>query len=157
MRVRPCTLRMVCTNFMVWDDSLAKIHLGRRQEEQGWISDETRRMDDRVLWAKVRDIVRAAFNKERFEQIIAALRGAKTEVVPDVVMAVDAAVEFCGLPQASIEAIRNKFIAEKDFTRYGLLQAVTYQIHAAENDEQRDQFDDAGAMILASSMKEILS
>lgn len=157
LRVRPSTLRMICQNWNVWDQTLTKFHLGRAREEAGWLSDETQRLEDKVVWSKVRDIIKTAFNKERFEKVVAELQGAKSDSVPDPVKAVSAAVEFCGLPESSLDAIRAKFIGEKDFTRYGLVQAVTWQSHEAESDEERDAYDDAGAKVLATPLKAILA
>ncbi len=157
LNVRPATLRMVCANWNVWDESLAQIHLGKKRGEEGWISTETQRLEDRVIWAKVRDVISTAFDPIKFERIIAALNGAKVEIAPDPLRAVDAAVEFCGLAEDSIEAIRKQFVAEKDFSRYGLVQAVTWQTHGAKTDEARDAFDDAGAKILATPLRKILA
>jgi hypothetical protein len=47
---------------------LKKIHLGREileTDEMDW-SDETRQLEDRVLWSKVRDIIKATFDREVF-------------------------------------------------------------------------------------------
>jgi hypothetical protein len=155
MKVRPCTLRKVCWNWNVWDESLSQIHLGREREEEGWISEDTQRLEDKVIWAKVKDIVSTAFDKKKFEEVIAKLRGAKADKDPDPVKTVDAAVEFTGLPQGSMDAIRAKYIGDKDFTRYGLVQAVTFQAHGNVSDEEKDAFDDAGAKILATVLKDI--
>lgn len=151
LNVRPSTLREVCSNLNVFDESLRQVHLGRNRDEQGWISDETRRLEDKVLWAKVRDVIRTAFNKERFEQVIAELNGAKRDQIADPVKAVEAAVEATGLPQTSVDAIRAKFIKDQDFTRYGLVQAITFQTHATDSDEEKIAYDDAGAKILATT------
>jgi hypothetical protein len=156
LKVRPATLRIVCANWNVWDQSLSQIHLGKKQEEQGWISDDTKRLEDRVIWGKVRDVIRTAFDPKRFEEVIAKLRGAKAEEVVDPVKAVEAVVEFTALPESSLDAIRAKFVKEKDFTRYGLVQAVTWQAHEAKDDEDKNLFDDAGAKVLATPLAQIV-
>lgn len=152
LKVRPCTLRKVCWNWNVWDETLAQIHLGREREEEGWISEETQKLEDKVVWAKVKDVIKTAFNKEKFEEVIAKLRGAKKDKDPDPVKTVEAAVEFTGLPQSSMDAIRAKYLGEKDYTRYGLVQAITVQAHENVSDEEKDAFDDAGAKVLATSI-----
>jgi len=65
LRVEPFILRKVCSNGLILERSLKKIHLGRQTMEVGEIdwSDETRMLEDRALWAKVRDIIRATFDK----------------------------------------------------------------------------------------------
>lgn len=155
LRVRPCTLRLVCQNFNVWDETLTQVHLGRKREEEGWLSEDTRRLEDRVIWGKVRDIIRTAFDPKRFAEIMNKLKAAKADVAPDPIKAVDAAVNFCGLPLEGMDAIRSKFIGDKDFTRYGLVQAVTWQAHEG-TDEGRNLYDDAGAKLLATTMSTLV-
>jgi hypothetical protein len=154
LKVRPCTLRDICSNWNVWDESLSQIHLGREREEEGWISEETQRLEDKVVWAKVRDVIRTAFDPKKFEEVIAKLRGAKKDKDPDPVKTVEAAVELTGLPERSLDKIRAKYLADKDYTRYGLVQAVTFQSHENISDEEKDAFDDAGAKILAMTIKD---
>ncbi len=156
LKVRPATLVEICSNWNVWDESLSQIHLGRKSEEEGWISAETQRLEDKVLWAKVRDVVKTAFNKEKFEQVIEKLRGAKKDKDPNPVKTVEAAVELTGLPESSIDKIREKYLADKDYTRYGLVQAITFQAHENVPDDEKDAFDDAGAKVLATPMDRLV-
>lgn len=149
--VNPLTLRDSCANWQVYDRALAQIHLGRQREDEGWISEGTKRLEDKVIWNKVRDVIRVAFDPKRFQEVIAKLNGAKADEITDPVKAVEAVVETTGLPKSSIDAIRDKFIKDRDFTRYGLLQAVTFQTHTADTDEAKDAFDDAGAKVLAAT------
>jgi len=158
LKVRPATLRKVCWNLNVWDETLSQIHLGRKMEEEGWISENTQRLEDKLTWSKVRDIVKTAFDPKKFQEVIAKLRGAKTDQIPDPVKAVEAVVELTDLPERTIDSIRAKFLESKDFTRYGLVQAVTAQVHNnGLSDSEKDAFDDAGAKILAMPMKEVLA
>ncbi len=156
LRVRPCSLRSVCSNWCVMDQSLAKIHLGRQRDEEGWISDETKKADDHVTWRKVRDIIRTAFDPEKFQEIIAQLNGAKKEDTPEPLKAIDAAVEFLGLPKDSLDKIREKYLGDRDYTRYGILQAVTFQTHGAATDSERMDFEDAGAKVLATPLAQLV-
>ena len=156
LRVRPCSLRAVCSNWMVMDQSLAKIHLGRQRDEEGWISDDTRKADDHVTWRKVRDIIRTAFDPQKFQEIIAQLNGAKADPTPEPLKAIDAAVEFLGLPKDSLDKIREKYLGDRDYTRYGILQAVTYQAHDAGTDAEKMDFEDAGAKVLATPLAQLV-
>jgi len=157
LKVRPATLRYVCWNLNVWDEGLARIHLGRRVEEEGWMSDDTKKADDNLTWKKVRDIVRTAFDKEKFDEVIAKLNGAKKDDIPDPVKAVEAAVALTDLPKSAIDSIREKFLKDKDYTRYGLVQAITFQSHAAPTDDEKNWFEDAGSKVLATSVKDLMA
>jgi hypothetical protein len=69
LRVEPFILRRVCGNGLILEQSLKRVHLGRQIMEIGemdW-SDETRELEDRAIWAKVRDVIRATFDKRIFQ------------------------------------------------------------------------------------------
>ncbi len=157
LRVRPCTLNMVCANWNVWHTELAVMHVGKKQEEAGWISEDTERLEDRLTWAKVRDVIKTAFDPARFAEVIAAMNKARAEKVLDPIKAVSGAVAFTGLPEGSVDAIRSKFILSKDYTKYGLAQAVNWQTHDAASDEAKDAYDDAGGKLLGASMNAIMA
>jgi tetrahydromethanopterin S-methyltransferase subunit H len=53
-----------------------------------------------------------------------------------------------------MDKIRAKYLGDKDYTRYGLVQAVTFQSHENVSDEEKDMFDDAGAKLLATTIKD---
>jgi len=76
LRIEPFILRKVCSNGLILQQSLKKIHLGRQTIEIGEIewSDETRELEDRVIWAKIRDIIRATFDKQVFLSRVKKLR-----------------------------------------------------------------------------------
>jgi hypothetical protein len=72
LRIEPFILRKVCSNGLILQQSLKKIHLGRQTIEIGEIewSDETRELEDRVIWAKIR----ATFDKQVFLSRVKKLR-----------------------------------------------------------------------------------
>lgn len=75
LSVEPLLYRLVCTNGMIANDSkMRKYHVGRGNSAFGegaaeFFRDETRALDDRAFWAKVRDLVGAAVSQINFQRI----------------------------------------------------------------------------------------
>ncbi|PUA34192.1 MAG: hypothetical protein B9J98_00955 [Candidatus Terraquivivens tikiterensis] len=76
LRVEPFILRKVCLNGLILQYSLKKTHLERQTLEIGEIdwSEETRELEDKALWSKIRDIIRATFDKQIFRSWVINLR-----------------------------------------------------------------------------------
>jgi len=138
-RVEPFILRRVCNNGLILEHSLKKIHLGRQTLEIGEIdwSDETRELEDKALWSKVRDIIKATFD------------GESTEVpIENPVEAVYNQVKLVGLSEEQKERLLMHF---SEPTKYGLVNAVTNLASETKNvDEMLEEF---GGKILASDSK----
>ena len=90
LRVEPFILRRVCLNGLILQHSLKKVHLGRQMMvgEIDW-SDETRELEDKTLWSKVRNIIRATFNRTVFEGWVRKLRESVWIGIEKPVKAVD--------------------------------------------------------------------
>lgn len=129
LTVRPFLLDMVCSNGLVGEASFSQVHLGGRLEA-GYLSRETVGLKDQVLWAEVRDLVRATFDEERFRRMVRALGQTTAEVLADPVQAVsDVAVRY-NLPDADRQAILNELISpghdrDPGRTVFGLISAIT--------------------------------
>ncbi len=76
LRVEPFILRRVCENGLILPYALKRVHLGRQTIEINDIewSDETRRLEDKALWSKVRDMIRTTFDKQTFQKWVEKLR-----------------------------------------------------------------------------------
>ena len=55
-----------CQNGMIGENKLRQVHIGRKQEELGWMSSEAVSAEDKALWLKVRDLVKVTFDREAF-------------------------------------------------------------------------------------------
>lgn len=158
LRVRAADLRTACTNLMVTDMGVMAIHSGSRKEEEGFLSAETVAADSKVTWMKVRDLIRTTFDAGKFQKMIDLMNGATQDEVVDAVKVVDALAEVNYIPGDVKDAIRNRFIKSGDHSRYGLIQAVTFQAHDTSLDaEKRNQLNDAGGKLLNTSVSKLLA
>jgi hypothetical protein len=130
--VQPLVYRLICTNGMVVNDAAARRnHIGRANlsDNENYLlySDETLIADDRALLMKLQDTVKAAVNEASFGKVVDIMREAKgarmnTTDIPGIVKL--ASRDF-GLTELEGEGVLNHFINDKDFTLYGLANAVT--------------------------------
>jgi len=67
LRIEPFIFRRVCSNGLILPKILKKIHLERQITEIDDInwSDETKELEDKAFWSKVRDVIRATFDRQR--------------------------------------------------------------------------------------------
>jgi hypothetical protein len=149
LRVEPFILRRVCGNGLILEQSLKKIHLGRQTMKIGEIhwSEETRELEDRVLWAKVRDIIRATFDKRIFQSWVERLRESTKVEIKRPIEAVNNIVGHLGLSEEQKQRLLMHF---SEPTKYGLVNAVTNLAREMKDVEEQVRLEEFGGRILAS-------
>jgi hypothetical protein len=149
LRVEPFILRRVCGNGLILEQSLKKIHLGRQTMKIGEIhwSEETRELEDRVLWAKVRDIIRATFDKRIFQSWVERLRESTKVEIKRPIEAVNNIVGHLGLSEEQKQRLLMHF---SEPTKYGLVNAVTNLAREMKDVEEQVRLEELGGRILAS-------
>lgn len=158
LRVRAADLRAACTNLVVSDMGVMAIHSGSRKEEEGFLSAETVAADSKVTWMKVRDLIRTTFDPAKFQKMIDLMNGATQDEVVDAVAIVEALAEVNYIPGDVKDSIRNRFISSGDKSRYGLVNAITFEAHNTDLDvEKRNQLNDAGGKLLNTSVSKLLA
>jgi len=152
LKVEPFILRRVCSNGLILQHSLKKIHLGRQTLEIGEInwSDETRELEDKALWSKVRDIIRATFDKEIFKGWVKKLRESTWVGIEKPIEAVNKIVKHLGLNEQQKNQLLMHF-SEK--TKYGLINAVTRLAREQENTDTQIRLEEFAGKILESPWK----
>ena len=163
--IRPMVYRLVCLNGMVVPDGkLTARHVGRRVSESedlnAMFSDETRRADDRALLLKVRDVVRHSLDEAVFNRTVDKMRGlTEGKVEGDPAKAVEVLARKVGANESERGGILRALIEGGDLSAFGLLNAVTYQAHGAENFDRAVEFEQMGGQLLElpkSEWREIL-
>ena len=120
--------RLVCSNGMIAGTSIRRNHVGRSsgggaEDAYEFYSDETRRLDDTALWAKVRDTVNAAVTDAIFHRLVDKLSGAtRDELGDDPVTVVEVTAERFGLDEREQSSVLRHLASGGDFTRFGLLR-----------------------------------
>jgi hypothetical protein len=152
LKVEPFILRKICSNGLILQHSLKKIHLGRQTLEIGHIewSDETRKLEDRALWSKVRDIIRATFDSEVFESWVTKLKESTTVKIEEPIEAVNNIVKHLGLNEEQKQKLLMHF---SEPTKYGLINAITNVASETENVEAQIKLEEFGGKILEAPLK----
>ena len=116
-----------CSNGMIVTKALTQVHLGKKRTAADGllIGDATKRLEDRVVFAKVRDIVANAFDPERFKAIVAKLSDLQADKIEDASRAVDDVATKLALGDERRKQLLDKFASNAEPTRFGLLQAAT--------------------------------
>jgi hypothetical protein len=155
-RVEPFILRKVCENGLILEHSLKKVHLGRQQEagEIDW-SDETRILEDKAFWSKVRDIIKATFDGRIFESWIKRLRESVWVGIDKPVKVVEKIAESLEFSEEKKSQLLMYF---SEHTKYGLVNAVSRLAREMKDTDEQVRLEEFSGRILASEeLEEALS
>ena len=144
-------LRKICANFCTWTEGVATVHLGKANEDEGLVlSQETRKESDRVVWLKVKDLIRSAFDPVKFQAIIDRLNGiTQQEIEPQ--RAVDQVVDAYQIAEDRKALILGHLLGSGDRSRFGLVQAITATCHDLDRrgeTEPASQLEEIGAKLV---------
>lgn len=158
LTVKPFLLDKVCNNGTILETALRTVHLGG-QNEVGYLSQESVEADSRAIWLKVRDLVRAVFDREQFREVVERFRATGELRLKDPVAAVDTVVKDYGMSDDDRQAILNELISPSDNrdpgrTIFGLLSAVTARAKDYEDPERRSAIEAAAGQILMNDSKQ---
>ncbi len=156
LRVEPMVYRLVCSNGMIAGTSLRKFHVGRDgKSEDEFIhevfTDQTKALMDEAFWAKVGDVIDAAFDEARFEQIVNRMsNAAKTQVgdLPQDVVEVTAST--FGLTKDEQEAMMRHLFEGGDLSLWGIVNAVTRTAADVASYDRAVELERIGGQILGS-------
>jgi hypothetical protein len=143
-----------CTNLAVFSErSMRKYHVGGRfdmgEDVAALLTDETRRADDRAVWLKVRDVVKGAFDRARFDALTEKIGKTAAEPIDgDPVVVVEAAGRVLGLNEGERGGVLRHLIRGGDLTRYGLFNAVTRTAEDAPDYDRAYELETAGAALI---------
>lgn len=145
-----------CSNLATFGErSLRKYHVGSRHELAGeetyaLLSDATRRKTDVALWAQVGDIVRAAFDRAKFDALCDKIAETTTQKIDgDPVKVVTLTARRFGMNEGEGKSVLRHLIEGGDLSRFGLYNAVT---RAAQDDtldyDRATEFERFGAQVV---------
>ena len=132
--VSPFIERLVCTNGMVVTDfGKRRYHVGKKNNEVLDIndayevySDATKELTDQAFWHQVRDVVKATLTQNRFETILDSFREAtQIPMNEDPMTVVEKTQKKFHLSDGDKGGILQHLLEDKDYTKWGLANAVT--------------------------------
>lgn len=132
------TYTKACTNLAMFGASMRKYHTGARaelsDEVYALLSDRTKRITDAAVWSQVRDLVGAAFDREKFDATIDKLANAgKQKIEDDVVQVIERVAKRFTFSDTEKSGVLKRLIEGADLSRYGLHAAITR--HSADVDD----------------------
>jgi hypothetical protein len=142
--------RLVCLNGMKTGDTLRRSHVGREIEDtdQLW-ADDTREAEDRSILLKVRDMVKAAVDRTRFEASIAKMQGlTQGKITGDPSRVVEVLAQRVGATETESAGFLRSLIEGADLSAWGLVNAVTAQSHTAKSYDRAVELESAGGALL---------
>jgi len=157
LRVETFVRRCVCDNGMIADVGMRKAHLGRSNAAdanlQGLLSDRTRQVADVLLWNEVRDVVQAVLQKDVVQQVADRAAQAATDKLP---MEALGKLEQVGkvvaqrmrLPESVRQPMLQHLAADGDFSRWGVVNAITRSAADVESYEVATELERAGGKVL---------
>lgn len=161
LRVEPFVYRLVCLNGMIApDSSFKKYHIGRGFEAgeavRELLSNETRKLDDKVFWLKVQDVVRGAFDRDLFNALVARMSEATVNKITsdDIPGVVEITAKTYGFQEDTKSSILRHLIHGGDLSQWGLVNAVTETANTAPDYELATSLERAGGKILDLSPSE---
>jgi len=147
-RVDPFMLRLVCTNGMIGESAIKKIHLGA-QKETGVIdwSQETRSAIDQATWLQVRDTIKSTFDPATFAKWVDQVRRGAEVPIEDPTLTIDNIVTKFNMNQELKKDLMNHFMTGADPTQWGLANAVTATAKYVQNIDVQVELETIGGKI----------
>ena len=154
IRVEPLIYRLVCTNGLISNTAMRKYHVGKSNEfenVQEYFSNETRQLDDRAFWMKVKDIVLTAFNRDIFDSLVEKISATTANQISTG--ALDKVVEITTkklsiVNEKSKSSILKHLIEGRDLSQWGLANAITRTANDCENYEHATELERSGGAVI---------
>ena len=156
-KVTPFMLREVCSNGMIGESAITKIHLGRKQDA-GVVqfSQETMVAEGKTLGLQIRDIIRGTFDPVTFKQWVQQVRAGTEVEIQNPIYAIDNVMESFGINDALKEDLLNHFTKGADTTQWGLANAVTRTARDLEDPEKVVELEAIGGQIAVMPAKTLI-
>jgi hypothetical protein len=162
LRIEPMIYRSVCTNAAIVGEAIRKYHVGRGGQGDldnavAFYRDETRKADDTAFWMKVQDAVRGAFDEVRFKALVQKLENStadRIEVQADLPAVVEVVASRYGMSELETKLLSGHFLRNGDFTRYGVLNAMTRTAQDVESYDRAIELERLGGGIVELGKRE---
>ena len=125
VQVAPYFLFLACQNGMIGEKNLRKVHLGQRMELGEILSENTLTLEDAAIWSAIKDLVWATFDDAGFDKMLDQFRKTAEVQVANPVDAVGNVVQHFKLSDVEESSLLEEFSTSRDYTQYGLFNAVT--------------------------------
>jgi hypothetical protein len=148
--IEPFIYRLVCTNGLILKDHRQrKNHAGRATENADLYASDTLQAIDDAFKLKIRDLVRNAISITTFQEAVADLQGAKSNLITgSVAKAVELTAKAIGLTESESGSVLNHLIRAGDLSQFGMLNAVTRTAEDTESYDRATEIERLGSSVL---------
>jgi hypothetical protein len=145
-----------CSNLATFGErSMRRTHIGSKHELVddelfALLSDDTKRLTDEAIMAQVRDVVRVAFDRARFDALVDRIEGSQEDKLPaaDVVEVVKRATRKLNLTDGEGKGVLQHLIEGGDLSRLGLYNSVTRMSADVESYDRASDLERIGASVI---------
>lgn len=155
-RVDPYLLRLVCSNGMVGNTAMRRIHLGRRNDIGEIMSIQTKDLEDAALWSGMRDVVRAILDDQKFSIFFEQAKRSTTVPIIRPVDATEWMVKEYGMPKDKKQDLLNYFASDSvaGMNQWGLANAATRLAQDYEDADNRIWLEEIGYKVMVDQRVE---
>jgi hypothetical protein len=152
--INPGIFERACTNLAVFrDEGFGRVHVGKKitgeDPVMAYLTDETKRLDDSVVWAKVRDVVKATLDGRTFKAICDKMETARGEpITGNPLKVVEVASRRLGLNEDEKGGLLRHLVGSGEMTRYGLQWAVTRLAADAPTYDRASELERVGGQVI---------
>ena len=151
--IEPLVFRLVCENGMVRSEGISggvgKNHIGKKLEK-GFIFPQ----ENQTIITAIENSISNLNNKSKFSGLLDAMKMASTKEVKNPLQSLSIVANKLTLNKREIEKARENLIVDSDFSRWGIVNAIT-KVANNENTMDRIRFlETAGGRVLDISEKE---
>lgn len=124
-QVEPMLVQLKCTNGLIGDDILSRIHIGKKLDLEGILSDNTIQLQNKEIMSMIGDYIRASFNDDVFDKWVGRFRNSTEVELEEPSRQIDNLVTRYDIPQSEKDSLVNKFMKKNDSTQFGLVTTLT--------------------------------
>ena len=135
LKVEPYMLRQVCSNGMIRQTVLKKIHLGSVNTDIV-ASPATRLLQDRTLYSEFEDAIDTVLATGHFQDWLDSLKATKEVEILEPTDAVANLANKYNITEQDQKLIQDYFFKEEDTTQHGMIQGITRAAQELENTDE---------------------
>jgi hypothetical protein len=144
-----------CSNLASFGErSMRKAHVGQKHtiaegNLYAMLSDKSKRLNNAALWSTVQDVVRAVFDRAKFDSLCDKIEGTQANKIDgDVVKVVEVSTRKLGLLEAEGKSVLRHLIEGGDLSQFGLYNAVTRMSQDVESYDRATELERIGAQVI---------
>lgn len=142
-KVEPFMLQLKCSNGLIGEQVIRRIHMGERKNVGDIWSDETLRKKDEVLWSEAKDVIKTTFDPTIFNEWVEKLKRGTEVEVESATQAVDSVAAKYNISEEKKKDLLD-FFTTQEATQYGLVNAMTRLAKEEEKPENQVDLERAG-------------